>query len=79
MAASYSRQTVAGDFNDWNWAQHRCTRHGDGIWRAELPLLAAGRYRYKFVIDGVRWQDDPGNGMKEPDEYGGFNSVLHVV
>jgi serine protease AprX len=69
---------VAGDFNDWNWAPHRCKQCGDGIWRVELPLLAAGRYRYKFVIDGTRWQDDPGNGMKEPDEYGGFNSILHV-
>lgn len=70
---------VAGDFNDWNWARQRCVRNGDGIWRTELPLLAAGRYHYEFVIDGARWQDDPGNGMKEPDEYGGFNSILHVV
>lgn len=70
---------VAGDFNAWNWAQHRGKQHADGLWRVELPLLAAGRYRYKFVIDGVRWQDDPGNGMKEPDEYGGFNSILFVI
>lgn len=70
---------VAGDFNDWNWARHRCTRNGEGIWRVELSLLAAGRYRYKFVIDGTRWQDDPSNGMKEPDEYGGFNSILQVL
>ncbi|MBI1760970.1 MAG: S8 family serine peptidase [Acidobacteria bacterium] len=70
---------LAGDFNDWNWARQRCARDGDGIWRTELPLLVAGRYRYKFVIDGVRWQDDPGNGMKEPDEYGGFNSILHIA
>lgn len=69
---------VAGDFNDWNWAKHRCTRHADGIWRTALPMLATGCYRYKFVIDGTRWQEDPGNGMKEPDEYGGFNSLLYV-
>ena len=37
--------------------------------------LRAGRYEYKFVIDGKAWRPDPGN-----DEQAGFyhNSVLHV-
>ena len=38
-----------------------------------------GIFRYKLVIDEVRWIDDPGNGMEEPDNYGGFNSVLNIA
>jgi hypothetical protein len=30
------------------------------------------------VVDGARWLEDPGNGRAEPDEFGGFNSVVDV-
>jgi hypothetical protein len=30
------------------------------------------------VVNGERWIEDPANAMKEPDEYGGFNSILHI-
>jgi hypothetical protein len=33
---------------------------------------------YKFIVDGQKWIEDPSNGMKAPDEYGGFNSLLVV-
>ena len=39
--------------------------------------LPPGRYLYKLVIDG-RWEFDPGNQQREPDGYGGFNSVVEV-
>ena len=50
-----------------------------GVWRASVAGLSPGRYRYKFVVDGTRWVDDRANGLKEPDEFGGFNSLLNVV
>jgi hypothetical protein len=30
----------------------------------------------KLLVDGVRWLEDPANGAKEPDPYGGFDSLL---
>lgn len=70
---------LAADFNNWDITRNKFTRQTDGIWRVELPLLPPGRYCYKFVINGAQWIDDPGNGMKEPDQYGGFNSLLHLL
>ena len=49
------------------------------MWRAEVELPLPGRYQYKFVINGVWWVDDPSHGLKEPDNYGGLNSVLNVA
>lgn len=70
------RVMLAGDFNNWNAVQLRFART-NGIWRAEIPAPPPGRYHYKFVVDD-RWLDDPSNGLKATDNYGGFNSVLNV-
>lgn len=70
--------SVAGDFNGWVSIATPCEKNNDGVWRASIPLLSTGRYCYKFVLNGERWIEDPSNLMKEPDEYGGFNSILHI-
>ena len=68
---------LAGDFNGWEPSQLK--REGDGLWRVSLDLPPAGRHRYKFVVDGGRWTDDPSNGLKEHDGFGGLNSILNLA
>jgi hypothetical protein len=68
-----------GDFNGWATTQCYYARHASGLWRAEIEIPAPGIYRYTLVINQTQWLDDPSNGLKEPDEYGGFNSLLHVA
>ncbi|MCI0354690.1 MAG: isoamylase early set domain-containing protein, partial [Acidobacteria bacterium] len=67
---------LAGDFNQWDPARHVFARGAHNIWHIQLEPPPSGRYRYKLVVDGTRWLDDPANAIKEPDEYGGLNSVL---
>jgi len=66
--------SVAGDFNGWN--QLALERNGSGLWSTEIAVRQSGRFEYKFIIDGQRWIEDPSNGMKVPDSYGGLNSVI---
>ncbi|HWQ32795.1 MAG TPA: S8 family serine peptidase [Blastocatellia bacterium] len=73
------RVALAGDFNGWNPSETWFARHSSGMWRAALPPLPPGTYQYKFVINGERWLDDPGNSLKLEDQHGGFNSVLHIA
>ncbi|HYE64224.1 MAG TPA: S8 family serine peptidase [Pyrinomonadaceae bacterium] len=73
------RVALAGDFNGWDGSRTLFVKEESGIWRTEIDPPAAGRYRYKFIINGGRWVDDPHNGFKEPDEYGGLNSVLSLT
>lgn len=70
---------LSGDFNDWEIAKTAFTKMPNGFWRAEIAVLPAGKYRYKFVADGKRWTEDASNGMKEADGFGGFNSILYVA
>ncbi len=73
------RVALAGDFNDWSSEMTAFARCADGVWRASIARLPAGEYRYKYVIDGQFWIEDPSNLMKRPDDFGGFNSILKVV
>jgi serine protease AprX len=72
--------TVAliGEFNGWLPGEAAFRRERPGVWRAAWRGLAPGRYRYKFLVDGIHAVDDPENPLKEPDGYGGLNSVLVI-
>jgi serine protease AprX len=72
------RVALAGDFNNWDTQAALFTKEADGIWRALIECLPAGRYRYKFLVNNERWLEDPGNALREPDEFGGFNSLLFI-
>lgn len=52
-------------------------REGD-TWSVTTLVEPIGRHLYKFIIDGDRWVPDPANPDREPDSFGGFNSVLDV-
>jgi 1,4-alpha-glucan branching enzyme len=78
---------LAGEFNNWLGTANggrldpnidgMKDLDGDGIWEITLPL-PPGRYQYKFVVDQVDWQHDPGNPETTDDHFGGLNSVLVV-
>jgi serine protease AprX len=68
---------VAGDFN--NWQALALIKQANGIWRTEFVPPATGTYRYKFVVNQQQWLEDPANWLKEPDEFGGFNSLLNLA
>jgi serine protease AprX len=70
--------SLAGDFNDWDATRSPLTRDSTGLWEVALAAPKPGRYQYKFLVNGERWLEDPTNGMKVPDNYGGLNSLLVI-
>ena len=70
--------SLAADFNGWDKAASPLTRNASGLWLTEIAAPKAGRYGYKFVVDGERWLEDPNNGLKAMDSYGGLNSVVVI-
>ena len=70
--------SVAGDFNRWSHVATPLKRNESGLWFTEIVVPRAGRFEYKFIVDGQRWIEDPSNGMKAPNNYGGLNSVLVI-
>lgn len=73
------RVFLVGDFNGWDNAQTPFRKCADGVWRAEINCLEPGRYKYKFLVNNRLWTEDRSHGLKEPDEFGGFNSILLVA
>jgi subtilisin family serine protease len=70
--------SLAGDFNNWDIASHSLIKDRSGLWLCKFATPGPGSYQYKFVIDDKRWIEDPSNGMKVVDGFGGLNSVLVI-
>jgi len=64
---------LAGDFSAW---QILPMEDFGGLYLLALDL-PQGVYRYKLIVDG-NWICDGSNPVKEPDPFGGVNSVLHI-
>ena len=66
---------VTGNFNGWGTHDYRMIKQGE-TWIFPI-YLRAGKYTYKFIVDG-NWILDPDNKLYEGNEYGTDNSVLWV-
>lgn len=64
---------IAGDFTNWKILS---LQDFGGLYLIDFDLKP-GRYRYKYIIDGV-WKPDPANPNREPDPFGGENSVVEL-
>ncbi|NLW18106.1 MAG: cyclomaltodextrinase [Candidatus Cloacimonetes bacterium] len=64
---------IAGDFTDWEILD--MTDIG-GIYLFRQNIRP-GAYRYKLIVDG-NWMPDPNCPEREPDPFGGQNSLLKV-
>ena len=73
-----SQVSLAGSFNAWANDVLLLEPGRNGLWKIEIPMLPAGRYKYKFFIDDKMWMEDVDNPYREPDGFSGFNSLLIV-
>jgi 1,4-alpha-glucan branching enzyme len=69
---------LAGDFNEWDQKGRPLKRDAGGLWKVALRL-APGRYEYKFVVNGERWEEDPLNLHRVRNQHGTFNSIRTVA
>jgi serine protease AprX len=69
---------LVGDFNVWSLPGYLFMREEEGRWRCEVPILPAGEYRYKFVVNDKNWVSDPRNPFAESDGYNGLNSKFVI-
>jgi hypothetical protein len=75
LADAVNAVYLAGTFNEWKTADHKLAGpDAEGYFSTELHV-PAGRYEYKFVVNGRVWKADPGTAERTL-EYG--NSVLVV-
>jgi len=69
---------VAGDFNDWSTSDTPLAKRKGGRFSTTLTLPAGKEYRYRYVLDGERWENDADADRYEPNDHGSEDSVLDL-
>jgi Carbohydrate-binding module 48 (Isoamylase N-terminal domain) len=80
LPAEVQAGTVAlcGEFNNWSAHDIRLERGGDGCWQATVALEPGRSYRYRYLLDGERWENAWQADRYVPNPYGGTDSVVVV-
>ena len=69
---------VAGDFNDWSTEANPMTHDDEGF--VAVISLAPGRaYRFRYLVDGTRWENDWAADAYVPNEFGGDDSLVDLT
>jgi hypothetical protein len=71
------RVALCGEFNEWATDETWLERGGDGSWRVTIAL-EPGSYRYKYLVDGERWENAPDADRYEPNAFGSIDSIVTV-
>jgi hypothetical protein len=69
---------VSGEFNQWQASVLALTEDGDGHRVATVEIPIGRTYRFRYVLDGERWENDWGADAYVPNEFGGDDSVLDL-
>lgn len=75
-ASAATSAMLVGEFNGWSTDATPMESTGDSF-EVTVPL-APGRYRYRFLLDGERWENDWQADDYVPNEFGTDDSVRHV-
>ena len=67
---------LVGDFNDWQPTAGKMDKGKNGAFQIKMKLVA-GEYQYKFIVDGV-WFNDPQTQEQIMNSYGTMNSIVRV-
>ena len=69
---------LCADFNNWTAGSIPLSRGGDGAWQVTVPLEPGNTYRFRYLLDGQRWENAWQADRYEPNPFGSDNSVVIV-
>lgn len=77
-APDAARVTIVGDFNSWDVSRTPMSRAKNGDYTATIDLSSKKEYKFRYCIDGERWENDWQADKYLPNEFGTDDSVLIV-
>lgn len=69
---------LVGEFNDWNHSSTPMKRLKDGGFTATISLKPGKEYRFRYLLDGDRWENDHAADRYLPNNHGSDDSVVVV-
>jgi 1,4-alpha-glucan branching enzyme len=77
-AAEAQSVALVGDFNNWDREAAPMKRLKDGSFSITLELQRDREYRFRYLIDDSRWENDWHADRYEKNRYGDDDSVVVV-
>jgi 1,4-alpha-glucan branching enzyme len=69
---------VCGEFNIWDVTAHPMQRRKDGSFTLSIALKPGQSYRFRYLLDGTRWENDWAADAYVPNPFGGDDSVVQL-
>ena len=69
---------LVGEFNEWDFATNPMKRLKDGSFSATLSLDAGETYRFRYLLDNERWENDWAPDGYLPNEFGSDDSIVVI-
>jgi len=58
IAISTKKACLVGDFNNWDPKQTPMIKRSNGIHSATIELPAGNEYQFRYLIDGIQWENE---------------------
>jgi hypothetical protein len=78
-ASNASVVTIVGDFNDWDNKANPMKKTPGGDFTVTIELAAGKEYRFRYLIDEERWENDWNADRYEPAPFGQSDNSVVVV
>lgn len=70
--------TIVGDFNNWNATETKMKKLKNGDFKITLKLPHGREYRFRYLIDSNRWENDWCADKYVPNSFGCDDSIVIV-
>ena len=70
---------VCGEWNDWSADAGVMRRDAEGGFSVTVDLKAGRAYRFRYLIDGQRWDNDWAADAYVRNDFGGDDSVVDLT
>lgn len=70
--------SLCGEFNHWSPATHPMSPRKDGRFSTTISLEAGKTYRFRYLLDGERWENDWAADGYVPNTFGSEDSIVKV-
>ncbi len=77
-APGAKRVNIVGDFNNWDLRSTLMKRLQNGDFTATIELAKGREYRFRYLIENAKWENDWQADKYLPNPYGGNDSVVIV-
>lgn len=80
LPADVNAETVhlCGEFNEWSPTKHNMKRLKDGSFSVTVSLDAGESYRFRYLLDNERWENDWDADAYVANQYGTEDSLITI-